>query len=288
MESSIIDEIKHCNRLIKVQMDKLLDFNISKRYNILNSIADCSTGDIGLVIASQKFYELANLIHSANFSVEQAKIEKRARLKSYFLRYAVLDYNSCYDYFEQIIYFAFDFFPDFTTREQYMKILKDKCRRKENVKMEQGYIEKDTEFQNDINELRKNDDAKRFFKEYDKRREFVSDKTFGIRQWANNIKHQGGFCFNEDVREQGIVNIINNESCIFSTENLLIYRITHEDAFKRLYKQNENIVNFAEWLFDYIFGDTTHIDFALKPKKFSANKNNFKSIKFDKIYGTEK
>ena len=87
-------------------MDKLLDFNISKRYNILNSIADCSTGDIGLVIASQKFYELANLIHSANFSVEQAKIEKRARLKSYFLRYAVLDYNSCYDYFEQIIYFA--------------------------------------------------------------------------------------------------------------------------------------------------------------------------------------
>lgn len=250
-------------------------------------VANCSTGDLGLVIAAQKFYELANLIHSANFSVEQVDIEKRAKMKSYFLRYAILDYNACYDYFEQIIYFAFDFFPDFTTVDEYKKILKNKCRRKEVVKIGQDYIEKDTEFQSDINELKNDVEAKKFFKKYDKRISFVSDEIFGIRQWANNIKHQGGFWFKEDLVNQGIVNIIGKKDYIFSTENFLVYQVTHEDAFIRLLKQNKNIVEFAEWLFSYIFQSTTYVNFSKSVKRFSANKNHFKEFNIEIIYATK-
>ena len=35
--------------------------DIIKKYNIFNEVAYVSTGDIGLVIAARKFYELSNL-----------------------------------------------------------------------------------------------------------------------------------------------------------------------------------------------------------------------------------
>lgn len=62
---------------------------------------------------------------------------------------------------------------------------------------------------------------------------------------------------------------------------------TFDNAINRLYKQNLNIVEYSQWLFEYLFKDTTHIDFMHKPKVFSANKNHFKELKFHLVYATE-
>lgn len=269
-------------------MEDLLSFYVGNKYNISNITTDLATGDLGKVVAGHKFYELSNLISSANYSITQADKNDNINIKSFFLRYAILDYNACYDYFNQIVYFAFDFFPDFSNVEEYRKIIKDKCRKNDYIKVGNEYVQKDSEFENDIKELiSTNSEANKFFKEYRKRSYFVNDKTFGIRQWANNIKHQGGFWFKESLDKQGIVKCMKDGKEIFSTETLIAYCTSHEDIFKRLIKQNNNIVELSNWLFSYIFGDTTHMDFSKKDKKFSAKKNNFDKINIDIIYATE-
>lgn len=269
-------------------MEDLLSFYIEEKYNIYNITNDLAIGDIGKVIAGHKFYELSNLINSANYSIKQADKNDNVNIKSFFLRYALLDYNTCYDYFDQIVYFAFDFFPDFYTVEDFRKIIKEKCRRYDYVKVGNEYVQKESEFANDIKKLVSiNPEADTFFKEFRKRSSFVNDGTYGIRQLANNIKHQGGFWFKENLNKQGIVKCIKDGKEIFSTEALIAYCIRHEDIYKRLVKQNNNIVELSNWLFSYIFGDTTHIDFSKKGKKFSAKKNNFDKINIDIIYATE-
>lgn len=259
-------------------MDDLLYFNINEKYNIFNITNDLATGDLGKVIAGHKFYELSNLISSANYSIEQANESQKTTLKSYLLRYAILDYNACYDYFEQIIYFAFDFFPEFYTHDEYLKILKSECRRYKN-----------SNFLRNIQSLiESNQEAKEFFEEYDKRRTFVNDESYGIREWANNIKHQGGFWFEENLKKHSITKCVgDNGSCLFSTENLIVYKVSYEEVFSRLLKQNEQIVEFANWLFSYIFGDTKHICIGVKKERFSVNKNQFQKLKTSIIYGTE-
>lgn len=258
-------------------IDELANLNISKRYKIFNMQLDMASRDLGIAIAGHKFYELSNLINFANYSIKQAYNIEATSLKSYFLHHAILDYNACYDYFEQIIYFAFDFFPEFYTRDEYLKILEYECRR-----------DKNKNFARDIKLLITNDsEAKTFFDEYDKRRTFVKDKTFGIRQWANCIKHQGGFWFQENLYNQDFVKCMKDGKDIFSTEILLAHKVSHEDAFKRLIEQNKNIIKLANWLFSYIFEDTIQKDSLKRNKKFSANKNNFNKIKLDITYATE-
>lgn len=90
-----------------IQKDNLLKLNIN--YSSLNEMEYLSLGELGLVIAAHKFFDLSNLINNANFSIQQINKCNSEELKSYYLRYAILDYNACYDYLLQIIYFAFDF-----------------------------------------------------------------------------------------------------------------------------------------------------------------------------------
>ena len=105
---------------------KLLELNL--QYCLLNEGEYLLLGELGLVIAARKFFELSNLINNANFSIQQSEQTAKETLRAYYLRYAILDYNACYDYLLQIIYFAFDFFPDFdyTSTEEYQRILKKK------------------------------------------------------------------------------------------------------------------------------------------------------------------
>ena len=276
------------NNIKHIEMEDLLYFNINEKYNIFNITNDLATGDLGKVIAGYKFYELSNLVSSANYSVKQAYKNENIHIKSFFLKYAILDYNACYDYFEQIVYFAFDFFSDFYTAEDFRKIIKEKCRRYDYIKVGNEYVQKESDFENDIKKLvSTNFEAKIFFKDYRKRSNFVNDSTFGIRQWANNIKHQGGFWFKENLNKQGLVKCMKDGREIFSTETLIAYCISHEDAIKRLVKQNNNIVELSNWLFSYIFEDTSYIDFSKREKKFSAQKNNFNKINIDIFYATE-
>ncbi|WP_418877474.1 hypothetical protein [Xylanibacter rarus] len=272
-----------------IQKDNLLKLNIN--YSSLNEMEYLSLGELGLVIAAHKFFDLSNLINNANFSIQQINKCNSEELKSYYLRYAILDYNACYDYLLQIIYFAFDFFPDFdyTSFEEYQNIIKNNCRLSCTKKVNGVLTKVDTEFAKDINKLKEtNIEFKRFYKKFNKYNAFASDKKFGIRQWVNNIKHQGGFYFNEVLKHIGYTECMDySGNLLFTTKILMPFAPTFDNAINRLYKQNLNIVEYSQWLFEYLFKDTTHIDFMHKPKVFSANKNHFKELKFHLVYATE-
>lgn len=261
-----------------------------RRYNNLNEIAYVSSGDIGLVIAARKFYELSNLINNANFSIQQSEQSTKNSLKAYYLRYAILDYNACYDYLLQIIYFAFDFFSDFdyTSPEEYQKILKKKCRLSCLEKKDGQLISKETEFAEDIKKLKfSNQQFAQFYSNFNEFNAFADDKDYGIKQWANNIKHQGGFCFKELLTPAAHTVALASSGVVFTTEILTPYIPTIEEATTRLLHQNNHIITFSNWLFEYIFGGLTHIDFTPTLKPFTARKHQFNSIRLDKVYATE-
>lgn len=261
--------------------------DVIKKYNIINEVAYVSTGDIGLVIAVRKFYELSNLISCANYSIEQAEKTEDLNRKSYFLRYAILDYNACYDYLEQIVYFAFDFFPPIKSEEDYIKTI-SKCIKKDK-RLENGieFLEK-SDYANDIEKLKEtNQNASIFFSEYNKMRKYRFDGKNGVGDWANNIKHQGGFCFKELLTPSGHTVAVASSEVVFTTKILTPYTPTMKEAIERLINQNRKIIELSNWMFEYIFGDTTVIDFSPRQKPFSANKHQFNKINLDKVYATE-
>ena len=250
----------------------LLDFNLKMEHIKLNMLELGSLGEIGLIISANKFIELSELIQSANYSIQESQKTNNSYLKSYFLKYAILNYNACYDYFEQIVFFAFDFFPDFGSAREYKKILKE-CTRSSIRK--KG---KDSTFTTDIMKLKKvNSEARLFFDKYDKERQFVNHTLFGIRKWANSIKHQGGINFSECEKDYGYIICQNSHGdTLFTTKSLKTYQITNEQIYTNLFQQNEKIVEITRWLFNYIFGDISCISCEPKLKRFSANKNHFK------------
>ena len=261
--------------------------DIIKKYNIFNEVAYVSTGDIGLVIAARKFYELSNLISCANYSIEQAEKSEELNRKSYFLRYAILAYNACYDYLEQIVYFAFDFFPFIKSEADYIQAV-SRCIRKDK-RLENGreILEK-SDYANDIEKLKvTNQEASSFFSKYNKMRKYRFDGINGIGDWANNIKHQGGFCFKELLTPSGHTVAVASSEVVFTTKILTPYTPTIKEAIERLINQNRKIIELSNWMFEYIFGDTTVIDFSPKQKPFSANKHQFNNIKLDNVYATE-
>ena len=258
---------------------ELLKFDISKKYKDIHALRDCEVGDYGLLIAGHKFYELSNLINAANYSVMQYHDSEHINNKAYYLKYAILDYNACYDYFEQIIYFAFDFFPAFKTAEEYCDILKNRVKR--TVLNYSKNIIEESEFGKDIKDLKnKNEEAKLFFKQYGEYKKFRFDDIAGIADWANNIKHQGGFWFKEILDGTAIIGDNND----FTTRILYPYSVPFKDVLDRLIQQNKKIVEISEWLFSYIFGDTDNVDFEPSIKKFSAGKTQYDKIEHDVTY----
>lgn len=261
--------------------------DIIRNYNILNEVAYVSTGDIGLVIAARKFYELSNLISNANYSIKQAEKSDDLNRKSYFLRYAILDYNACYDYLEQIVYFAFDFFPPIKSEEDYIHAV-SKCIKKDKRLENDIEILEKSDYTNDIEKLKvANQYASTFFSKYNKMRKYRFDGKNGIGDWANNIKHQGGFCFKELLTPSGHTVAVASSEIVFTTKILTPYTPTIKEAIERLINQNRKIIELSDWMFKYIFGDTTEIDFSPRQKPFSANKHQFNEIKLDKVYATE-
>ena len=248
-------------------------FNISPKYNIINIMSDASNSDFGLVIAAHKFIELSNLINSANFYIKKGELSNSDINKFHLYRYAILDYNACYDYFLQIVYFAFDFYEPIKSKEEYKNQIKNECvYSKYDNKTGERY---DSVFMKNIKRVKEeNSIACEFFNEYNKKVGFVSDNKFGIKQWANNIKHQGGFRTEEMFSEDSafIECLDDNGNIIFTTKWIYPFIETFEEVEKRLQKQNEHIVNVANWLFEYIYSDTQIATFDRK-KKFSADPN---------------
>lgn len=90
--------------------------------------------DKGYAIAGEKFRDLYSVLASARFALINAhtKIHKsgitwesgysgQMWLRSQFLQNSILWYNSCEDYFLQVIWFAFDFYSDLKDYEGEMR-----------------------------------------------------------------------------------------------------------------------------------------------------------------------
>src|SRR5574344_854750 len=248
-------------------------FNISPKYNIINIMSDASNSDFGLVIAAHKFIELSNLINSANFYIKKGELSNSDINKFHLYRYAILDYNACYDYFLQIVYFAFDFYEPIKSKEEYKNQIKNECvYSKYDNKTGERY---DSVFMKNIKRVKEeNSIACEFFNEYNKKVGFVSDNKFGIKQWANNIKHQGGFRAEKIfTKDSAFIRCVDKKgNIIFTTESFSLSIESVEEIEKRLQKQNEYIIDTANWLFEYIYGDTKIITFN-RAKRFSADPN---------------
>lgn len=205
----------------------------------------------GLYISTIKFEELEDLIRFSNTSLRDGMKEDykatingevhptaQRVLRFYHLKYAILNYNACYDYILQIIYFAFDFCEDITTQETYQAQL---------CQCSFGY---NSTFRKHFKALSEtNVKAKELF---DKLDDFYNNKRRKLSGWANAIKHRGGLSIPEMIPNRHNTCIFGDGSIVFSPETIYPHIITIEDIIEELKEQNKIICEFAEYLFDFI------------------------------------
>lgn len=263
-----------------------MPYSFRNKCNVFNIMEYLSTNDLGRAIAAYKFYDLSNCYNAAEYSFSEALKQTSINKKFYLLKEAIVEFNSCYDYPLQIIYFAFDFFEKITSAEDYKKAIKNECKINEWRKNENGDKEyQETVFCQDIERLKETDScAKDFFKKFGKYINFACDKNYGIKQWANNIKHQGGFVVSEILKKDNVtyVECLHDDKVTFTTEWLYPFSPSFDDVIDRLEHQKNNLVELMDWLSDYIFGNTQVVDFKQKQKPFSANKYNHE-VKYSMI-----
>lgn len=253
-----------------------MPYSLKDKFTLINIMEYLNIGDLGRAIAAYKFFDLSNSFNAAEYSFDEARKQIDIHRKFYFLKEAIVGFNSCYDYALQVIYFAFDFFDKVLSADDYKKLIGKECKLNNWAIVEDGskqYVK--TRFAEDIEALKLSDDnARSFFKEFDKYSNFVSSSDYGIRQWANNIKHQGGFVSLGIVENDKVayVQCYKEHGVVFTTEWLYPYMPSEDDIIIRLNKQKDNLVNFMDWLFSSIFGNTHIVDFEIKKKAFSANR----------------
>lgn len=254
--------------------------NIIIKPNSINMTIYASQGDIGSVIAMQKLIELHNVVAFANIALTKTSQVSDLITKFSLYRSAILDYNSCDDYIFQIIYFGFDFCSKIESSEQYLEQLRKECVRKvEDPKsgklVPSPYVVK-------ISELRSaNIHAKEFFSKYNKFRKALRKSNVDISDWANRIKHRGGFLVEElmDKSKMARVIITNNNNTTLFDSSVMFLPTTFQEIERRLEEQNKLIIEFVNYLQDSIFGDTQNIsDLKVSNKLFSAKGYNFNDL----------
>lgn len=246
--------------------------NILIRPNALNLTIYAAQGDIGSVIALHKLTDVRNLISIANIAIEKASKEKDDITKYCLYRSAILDYNACNDYILQIIYFGFDFCSRVDSHESYISQMKNDCRRTIEQNENGKRLLVDSPFKQKISELKRtNDKAKVFFNTFKEFKSNLRNSKGSISDWANNIKHHGGFVVEEllDKNKLARVQTYNSGEKTFDSSYILT-TTTFSEVRDRLFKQNTLIVDFLNYLQDSIFGDTVDIDFGVSRKLFSA------------------
>lgn len=242
--------------------------NIRIKPNAINLTIYAHQGDIGSVIAQHKLVEVRNLISFANIAIDKAVKETDNITKYCLYRSAILDYNACYDYILQIIFFGFDFCSRVDSNQSYISQMKNNCRltieQLENGKR----VLADSPFKQKMSELKQTDTkAKEFFKAFKNFRNSLLKSDVVISDWANNIKHQGGFIVEELLDRKRIARITtsNKDGEIFDS-SYVFSPTTFSEIEDRLCKQNALIVEFLIYLQDSIFGDTTNIDIGVSQK----------------------
>lgn len=254
--------------------------NVIIQPNELNMLVYAGQGDIGSIIAMQKLLELRHVIALANYAINKAINEADNFVKFTLYRSAILDYNSCFDYVRQIVYFGFDFCPLIKTQEQYIIAMKDWCQYRKTITNENDeQIIIDTPFKIKIEELKKSDaNAKEFFGRLNKFRKELLKSSANITEWANTIKHRGGFVTNEIIDKSKIARIITTDSTgkhLFDS-SFTLTSISFNEIETKLLQQNTIIISFIDYLQEAIFGNTSEID------DISASNKIFSAEEYDK------
>lgn len=241
-------------------------------------------GDVGLCIAGKKIEELESLILSANHALtlgikenhnatSNGKVTDEANkaIRLYYLKYAIQSYNACYDYILQIIYFAFDFFSEIKSLEDYQENLKNCMVRKDGA---------DTKFWLSFKQIStQNDAAKKLLKEFNK---FSKKRHCRLSDWANALKHQGGIQLEELASRRPDCPVHDCKgNLIFSLDWIKPIYVTLDEVIETLKKQNIYIVEFADFLYKFIgydLCDQPNMEgFSILEKDFSAKQLNYES-----------
>ena len=238
-------------------------------------VQSCCGGIVPLAISAAKFEDLEDMIDSANLSLEYAmrenhhatdsgvETEQAQNAARYFhLRHAILDYNACYDYCLQIIYFAFEFCGDVTPYDEtrYDKILRDcvyRIPKKES---------KPTPFYRNLDLLCISEPLATQLKS--ELEIFISNRE-QLAQWANAIKHRGGVSlkglersridigvggkFSYTRHSDGTIDMKFFQDEIFALKQYTDpIELNLSDTICELIHQNKLICEFAEWLFSFV------------------------------------
>ena len=239
---------------------------------IINSPCYITNGSFNTrcLVALTKFLCLERQLIMAYYDMCQAGVEygifkdastpdnvrDNAELKClHHLEHAIIEYNNCYDTVLQIVYFVFEFVPDFQTKNEFNKYLKG-CRWSTKTN---GIARS---FERFIAENPSLQEAKMFF---EKLKEFYITSGKPIRDIANAIKHHGGISTKKyqlpvppgytisltqdrsNVKEN-ILNAIRNNN-FFSPDSILPLVIEIEETIKLLELKTDDIYNFALYLF---------------------------------------
>jgi len=217
--------------------------------NILGQLDVCHHKDIGLAIAMLKFEEFQRTFIYAQHSFllgmkEEHKVSagdgnnERAKkgYRFYHLRHAILDFNACYDFILQIVYFGCDFFDEIKSSENYANEL-EKCkwitikRKTQELSGRSEMLEKLKAF-------------------YDGRGNYKK-ANHPLTYWTNQIKHRGGFIINELVDDSGKIEITNQKTgeIIFSSDYIKPICVSFQEIKNCLVYHNDKIVEYAEFLY---------------------------------------
>lgn len=212
------------------------------------------------LIAFCKFIELSDKLNQGNYSLNNVSAVSDS-IAFFNIGNAILSYQSCYDYFLQILFFGFGFNDDFHSSTEYRKIIKNDCRLIDHDTVEKDgkkyRVEVDSKFCKRIKEYSEaNSDFKIFYSQFQSYFDLRSNQKHGISHWANCIKHQGGFITKELYESHRFNNLFfqsNDNSISFSTSEIYAYRPPISEILERLYFQNEKLVEISNWLYDVFF-----------------------------------
>lgn len=242
---------------------------VLKHFRIKHKLIDFTLGDIQdetfevtkeSLIAYWKFIELSDKINQGNYSINN--ISAVSDSIAYFNACnAILSYQSCYDYFQQILLFGFGFNSDFHSSKEYRKIIKEECRKDTFEPKELGgikaCIQTESQFTKDLNLFSsKNEEFNTFYSQFNTYYHYRNHDKFGIAAWANCIKHQGGFITEELYNSHRSHNLLfqsTDGSDSFSSEAIYAYRPPISEILTRLFWQNEKIVEISYWLYETFY-----------------------------------
>lgn len=236
----------------------------------------------GYYIAFQKWKDLYHTFTSAQYALVQSSHShhqgiysnkpgfEQLWLRSEFAKNAIIWYNSCYDLFLQIIYFAYDFSKPVDSPETYSNEMIN-CRFDSKVEDWKGN-------KNGFKQLidNHNEEAQKL---YEKLIDFYFKKSADkkdnkIKEWANILKHRGGIDF------QGIYTTPKTKRIFespFDTSYIQPLILNIDDVIELLISEHKKIVEFADFLYEFMEFDTlekisdTDILFkGVHPQKFSA------------------